>query len=95
MGVLFVRLLNMKDVLSKDAQSNLSLTKLNKFVTSAGFTGVISDLGGPTANMYKLRCKSKKAESTCRRLSVFTLIFVNIWTPTTRRRLSYIKKHVM
>ncbi|MCH2088779.1 MULTISPECIES: YgiQ family radical SAM protein [unclassified Pseudoalteromonas] len=34
-----------------------------------GFTGVISDLGGPTANMYKLRCKSKKAESTCRRLS--------------------------
>ncbi|WP_096739097.1 YgiQ family radical SAM protein [Pseudoalteromonas atlantica] len=34
-----------------------------------GFTGVISDLGGPTANMYKLRCTSKKAESTCRRLS--------------------------
>ncbi len=34
-----------------------------------GFTGVISDLGGPTANMYKLRCKSNKAESTCRRLS--------------------------
>lgn len=34
-----------------------------------GFTGVISDLGGPTANMYKLRCKSAKAEQTCRRLS--------------------------
>ncbi|XOV78505.1 MAG: YgiQ family radical SAM protein [Aestuariibacter sp.] len=34
-----------------------------------GFTGVISDLGGPTANMYKLRCKSAKAEKTCRRLS--------------------------
>ena len=34
-----------------------------------GFTGVISDLGGPTANMYKLRCKNDKAESTCRRLS--------------------------
>ncbi len=34
-----------------------------------GFTGVISDLGGPTANMYKLRCKSDKAEATCRRLS--------------------------
>ena len=34
-----------------------------------GFTGVISDLGGPTANMYKLRCTSKKAEITCRRLS--------------------------
>jgi uncharacterized radical SAM protein YgiQ len=34
-----------------------------------GFTGVISDLGGPTANMYKLRCKSPQAEQACRRLS--------------------------
>ncbi|WP_299798412.1 YgiQ family radical SAM protein [uncultured Shewanella sp.] len=34
-----------------------------------GFTGVISDLGGPTANMYHLGCKSEKAEQTCRRLS--------------------------
>ena len=34
-----------------------------------GFTGVISDLGGPTANMYKLRCKSPRAEETCRRAS--------------------------
>jgi uncharacterized radical SAM protein YgiQ len=34
-----------------------------------GFTGVISDLGGPTANMYMLRCQSPKAEQTCRRAS--------------------------
>ncbi|MCP4326298.1 MAG: YgiQ family radical SAM protein [Alteromonadales bacterium] len=34
-----------------------------------GFTGVISDLGGPTANMYRLKCKSPKAEQSCRRLS--------------------------
>lgn len=34
-----------------------------------GFTGHISDLGGPTANMYELKCKSKKIESACRRLS--------------------------
>ena len=34
-----------------------------------GFTGVISDLGGPTANMYQLRCKSEKAEATCRKPS--------------------------
>lgn len=34
-----------------------------------GFTGVISDLGGPTANMYRLRCKNRKAEQTCRRPS--------------------------
>ena len=34
-----------------------------------GFTGVISDLGGPTANMYRLACKSRAIESACRRPS--------------------------
>ncbi len=34
-----------------------------------GFTGVISDLGGPTANMYRLACKSRKIEAACRRPS--------------------------
>jgi uncharacterized radical SAM protein YgiQ len=37
--------------------------------TVPGFTGVISDLGGPTANMYRLACKSSEIESACRRLS--------------------------
>ena len=34
-----------------------------------GFTGVISDLGGPTANMYRLACKSREIETACRRPS--------------------------
>jgi uncharacterized radical SAM protein YgiQ len=34
-----------------------------------GFTGIISDLGGPTANMYRLACKSEKIEAACRKLS--------------------------
>src|SRR6202165_4921388 len=34
-----------------------------------GFTGVISDLGRPTANMYRLACKSREIESACRRPS--------------------------
>jgi len=33
----------------------------------SGFTGVVSDLGGPTANMYRLHCKSTAIESACRR----------------------------
>jgi uncharacterized radical SAM protein YgiQ len=37
--------------------------------TVAGFTGVVSDLGGPTANMYRLACKSREIESACRRPS--------------------------
>ena len=34
-----------------------------------GFTGVISDLGGPTANMYRLGCKSREIEAACRKPS--------------------------
>ena len=34
--------------------------------TVPGFTGVISDLGGPTANMYRLACRDPKIEAACR-----------------------------
>ncbi|NAW66791.1 YgiQ family radical SAM protein [Photobacterium halotolerans] len=34
-----------------------------------GFTGTISDLGGPTANMYRLGCSDPRAEKNCRRPS--------------------------
>ncbi|WP_218131947.1 YgiQ family radical SAM protein [Undibacterium oligocarboniphilum] len=46
-----------------------------------GFTGTISDLGGPTANMYRLACKDKKIEESCRRLScVYPTICNNLGT---------------
>ncbi len=46
-----------------------------------GFTGVISDLGGPTANMYRLACKSKEIEAACRRPScVFPGVCSNLDT---------------
>jgi uncharacterized radical SAM protein YgiQ len=34
-----------------------------------GFTGIISDIGGPTANMYRMACKDPDVERSCRRLS--------------------------
>ena len=34
-----------------------------------GFTGIISDIGGPAANMYRMACKDPKIEASCRRLS--------------------------
>jgi len=34
-----------------------------------GFTGVVSDLGGPTANMYRIGCKSREIEAACRKPS--------------------------
>ena len=49
--------------------------------TVPGFTGVISDLGGPTANMYRLACKSRQIEAACRRPScVFPGICSNLDT---------------
>jgi uncharacterized radical SAM protein YgiQ len=49
--------------------------------TVPGFTGVISDLGGPTANMYRIACKSSAIESACRRPScVFPGICPNLNT---------------
>lgn len=49
--------------------------------TVPGFTGIISDLGGPTANMYRIACKSKEVESACRRLScVYPAICSNLNT---------------
>ncbi len=46
-----------------------------------GFTGIISDLGGPTANMYRMACKDPRIESACRRLScVFPGVCENLNT---------------
>ncbi len=66
-----------------------------------GFTGQISDLGGPTANMYQLNCKDPEIHARCRRLScVFPTICKNLVTdhsPTTQlyrkaRNIKGIKK---
>jgi uncharacterized radical SAM protein YgiQ len=46
-----------------------------------GFTGVVSDLGGPTANMYRLACRNERALRLCRRLScVYPVICKNLET---------------
>ncbi|MDA8694169.1 YgiQ family radical SAM protein [Pseudomonadales bacterium] len=66
-----------------------------------GFTGTISDLGGPTANMYHLNCNDDVIQANCRRLScVYPTICKNLETdhkPTTQlyrkaRALSGIKR---
>ena len=47
----------------------------------AGFTGVVSDLGGPTANMYRLGCRSPQIEAACRKPScVYPGICQNLTT---------------
>jgi uncharacterized radical SAM protein YgiQ len=46
-----------------------------------GFTGVVSDLGGPTANMYRIACKSREIEAACRKPScVYPSVCENLAT---------------
>ncbi|MGB0714970.1 MAG: YgiQ family radical SAM protein [Phycisphaerae bacterium] len=52
------------------SRSKESIVKeVGKIGQKEEFKGVVSDLGGPTANMYRMRCGDEKIESICRRLS--------------------------
>src|SRR5262249_9584565 len=47
-----------------------------------GFSGVISDIGGPTAHMYRMACKDPKVEALCRGAAcVFPHLCPNLNTP--------------
>lgn len=52
---------------SRSAES--VLREVRELRRMGDFRGTITDLGGPTANMYKLKCKSEAIESKCRKLS--------------------------
>ncbi|HEY6460999.1 MAG TPA: YgiQ family radical SAM protein, partial [Polyangiaceae bacterium] len=45
------------------------LREVRALTRMGGFGGTITDVGGPTANMYKMSCKDERTESACRRLS--------------------------
>jgi uncharacterized radical SAM protein YgiQ len=45
------------------------LREVRQLSRMEGFKGTITDVGGPTANMYKMHCKDERTESACRRLS--------------------------
>ena len=45
------------------------LGEIRKMAAEPGFSGAISDIGGPTANMYCMRCTKPDVEAKCRRLS--------------------------
>ncbi len=45
------------------------LDELGKMGRDKDFAGVVSDLGGPTANMYEMKCSRPEVEKVCKRLS--------------------------
>jgi len=45
------------------------ITEIKLMAKQPGFKGTVSDIGGPTANMYQMRCTRPEVEAKCRRLS--------------------------
>jgi uncharacterized radical SAM protein YgiQ len=45
------------------------ITEIRQLAAMPGFKGTVSDIGGPTANMYQMRCTRPEVEAKCRRLS--------------------------
>ena len=45
------------------------MNEVKALAKAPDFKGTISDIGGPTANMYKMRCRDQEVEAKCRRLS--------------------------
>jgi uncharacterized radical SAM protein YgiQ len=45
------------------------LAEIREMTADPEFSGVVSDIGGPTANMYQMRCTRPEVEARCRRLS--------------------------
>ena len=45
------------------------LKELKEMAAEPSFKGIVSDIGGPTANMYEMRCTKPEIEAVCRRLS--------------------------
>jgi uncharacterized radical SAM protein YgiQ len=57
-----------------------------------GFTGTVSDLGGPTSNMYHLNCKDDEIQKNCRKLScVYPVICKNLITDHSQTTQLYRK----
>lgn len=56
-----------KDVTSRSEGS--VLRELKAMTEREGFNGIVNDLGGPTANMFHMRCTSEAANQVCRRVS--------------------------
>ena len=43
--------------------------EVKRMGSDKAFKGIVSDIGGPTANMYEMRCERPEIEAICRRLS--------------------------
>ncbi len=67
--VRFVRSRPTKVVPSNRAARKSILNEIEQLAQSKTFKGTVSDIGGPTANMYQMKCTKPEVEAVCRRQS--------------------------
>ena len=68
-GCTFCRITEHEGRIIQSRSADNVLREVRALSRMEDFRGTITDVGGPTANMYKMTCKDEKTESSCRRLS--------------------------
>lgn len=77
-------------VVSRSEESILA--EIKRFARHRGFRGVISDVGGPTANMYGFDCKTKERTGACRDKRCLFPTVCPLLKPDHRRQLELLAK---
>ncbi|MEE9603746.1 MAG: YgiQ family radical SAM protein, partial [Thermoguttaceae bacterium] len=57
------------------------LAEIRRMAEQPGFSGVVSDIGGPTANLYQMNCTRPEVRNRCRRLSCLTPTICKLLKP--------------
>jgi uncharacterized radical SAM protein YgiQ len=68
------------------------VNEIRKMTSDPDFKGTISDIGGPTANMYEMRCERPEVEAVCRRLSCVHPTVCKLLDTSHKPLLSLMKK---
>lgn len=79
-----------RTIRSRSEESIVQEAKL--FTTYKDFKGIISDLGGPTANMYGYECHKKVTKGTCEDKSCMFPKLCRALKPTHKKQLDLLRK---
>jgi len=76
----------------RSRSENSILKEAKHFTTYKDFKGIISDLGGPTANMYGYECHKKVTKGTCEDKSCMFPKLCKALKPTHKKQLDLLRK---
>ncbi|MDD3323825.1 MAG: YgiQ family radical SAM protein [Sulfurospirillaceae bacterium] len=79
-----------RTIRSRSEESILKEAKL--FTTYKDFKGIISDIGGPTANMYGFECSKKLSKGSCEEKSCMFPTMCKALKPTHQRQIELLRK---